>query len=222
MISLHGFLGRGADVKTFGSFTPDLFAPGADFLPAEGFEAFCSKFLATAAGDERVLFGYSFGGRLALHLAMAAPERWDRVILVSTSPGLLTPEEKLNRQASDDRWAKKFLEMPWAQVLAEWNGQEVFKGSREPERFEGDYDRELLARALAEYSWAKMQMTPGRLMRLQNVQWVVGERDTKYMQMFAELRESRVIKDISILPAAGHRAIFDNPGALAALVAQGY
>ena len=46
--------------------------------------------------DRCSIAGYSFGGRLALYLALEFPARFDRVILESTSPGLAT---EIDRQA---------------------------------------------------------------------------------------------------------------------------
>ena len=48
-----------------------------------------------AAGPERfVLCGYSLGGRIALHVALAAPERVSRLVLVSTTAGIEDAAER--------------------------------------------------------------------------------------------------------------------------------
>jgi 2-succinyl-6-hydroxy-2,4-cyclohexadiene-1-carboxylate synthase len=48
------------------------------------------------------LLGYSMGGRLALHLALAAPERFTALILESTSPGIADPAEREQRRQDDE------------------------------------------------------------------------------------------------------------------------
>ena len=54
-------------------------------------------------GIERTaLLGYSMGGRVALHFALAAPERLSALVLESASPGIADPQERAARVASDD------------------------------------------------------------------------------------------------------------------------
>ena len=53
------------------------------------------------------LLGYSMGGRLALYTAALYPEEINRLILESASPGLLTAEERLQRQHSDNELADR-------------------------------------------------------------------------------------------------------------------
>src|SRR3989304_3537640 len=47
--------------------------------------------------EQTVLLGYSMGGRLALHLALAAPERIAALFLESASPGIDDPTERAAR-----------------------------------------------------------------------------------------------------------------------------
>jgi 2-succinyl-6-hydroxy-2,4-cyclohexadiene-1-carboxylate synthase len=47
------------------------------------------------------LLGYSMGGRVALALAIAAPERLWALVLESTSPGLRDPEARMTRAVQD-------------------------------------------------------------------------------------------------------------------------
>ena len=51
------------------------------------------------------LLGYSMGGRLALYLACHFPERFSRLILESSSPGLATAAEQAARRQSDEALA---------------------------------------------------------------------------------------------------------------------
>lgn len=58
-------------------------------------------------GLERVhLLGYSMGGRVALHLALAAPARIESLILESTSPGIEDEAERRARVRSDESLAQ--------------------------------------------------------------------------------------------------------------------
>src|SRR3972149_2238160 len=51
--------------------------------------------------EQTVLLGYSMGGRLALHLALAAPERTAALFLESASPGIDDPTEREARRGAD-------------------------------------------------------------------------------------------------------------------------
>lgn len=57
--------------------------------------------------DQCFLIGYSMGGRLALYLTLYFPQRFIKVILESTSPGLTTETAKLARIKSDAQIARK-------------------------------------------------------------------------------------------------------------------
>ncbi|HZD06188.1 MAG TPA: alpha/beta fold hydrolase, partial [Longimicrobiales bacterium] len=59
-------------------------------------------------GVERASWiGYSMGGRVALGAAVLYPERVDRLVLESASPGLATPEEREARRAQDEARARE-------------------------------------------------------------------------------------------------------------------
>ncbi len=51
--------------------------------------------------DQCFLVGYSMGGRLALYLACFFPERFPKVVLESSSPGLKTRREREERREGD-------------------------------------------------------------------------------------------------------------------------
>ncbi|HEY9428810.1 MAG TPA: alpha/beta fold hydrolase, partial [Gemmatimonadaceae bacterium] len=51
------------------------------------------------------LLGYSMGARVALHTALAAPERIGALIVESGSPGIADDAERANRRAADDALA---------------------------------------------------------------------------------------------------------------------
>ena len=54
-----------------------------------------------ALGGERfALAGYSMGGRIALHAALALGDRVDRLVLVGASPGIADPAERAARRAA--------------------------------------------------------------------------------------------------------------------------
>src|ERR1700728_4014819 len=48
----------------------------------------CVEHVLARSPERFALCGYSLGGRVALHVALAAPERVSRLVLVSTSAGI--------------------------------------------------------------------------------------------------------------------------------------
>src|ERR1041385_1856831 len=105
-------------------------------------------FMRDIETPERVLLGYSMGGRLALQ-ALIEGANFDRAVIVSA--GLNLEEGRDERRARVDAWAKRFESDPWDDVMRDWNAQPVFGGHVLP-RFESDYDRHELARQLRENS----------------------------------------------------------------------
>ena len=55
------------------------------------------------AASAFTLCGYSMGGRIALHVALAAPERVERLVLVATTAGIEDAAERAERRAADER-----------------------------------------------------------------------------------------------------------------------
>ena len=112
-----------------------------------------------AAGERRVLLGYSLGGRLALHTLLDAafihPGLWDAAVIVSAHPGLSvgSANERSLRIAADERWAERFERDPWPRLVNDWGAQPVFCGKPWPlARHERDFDRDELRSALSSWS----------------------------------------------------------------------
>ena len=59
--------------------------------------------------DQFILVGYSMGGRIALAYTVNYPDRVSSLILESSSPGLKTEKERIERKAADKRLAEKIL-----------------------------------------------------------------------------------------------------------------
>ena len=128
---------------------------------------------------ERVLVGYSMGGRLALQ-ALIAGAAFERAVIVSA--GLNLEEGREQRRARDETWARRFESDPWDDLMRDWNAQPVF-GGHVVERFESAYDRRELARQLRENSPGVLPPLAPRLHEITiPMLWVVGERDKTYVE----------------------------------------
>src|SRR3954463_15869492 len=86
------------------ALVPDLPGHGQAAHRTPSFDAVTAY--VRALGPERfTLAGYSMGGRIALHDALALPPRGERLVLVGASRGLADPAERAARRAADDALA---------------------------------------------------------------------------------------------------------------------
>ncbi|MEQ1664113.1 MAG: alpha/beta fold hydrolase [Bdellovibrionales bacterium] len=229
ILALHGFLGLPSDwdpiQKIIKKHSPEtLFQSINLFSEKSLLQAASPKDLAKKLNQQQknqhvernILVGYSLGGRLALQAAFDKPGLWDEIALVSTHPGLLTPEEKELRKKADQKWAIEFSSKPWDEVIKLWNEQEVFAGSIEPNRPEKEFERKALSRALLQWSLAHQDFVGESLATLKSkIHWYAGEKDKKFIELFSHLKADGFVEDFQSIEKSSHRVIFDNPEALA-------
>jgi 2-succinyl-6-hydroxy-2,4-cyclohexadiene-1-carboxylate synthase len=170
-------------------------------------------FVRDLATTERVLAGYSMGGRLALQaLIEGAP--FDRAVIISAGLNLDTGREE--RRASDEAWAKRFENDRWDEIMRDWNAQPVF-GGHVVERFEQDYDRRELARQLRENSPGVLLPLGPRLHEIQiPILWIAGERDNAFVEIGKRAVSLLPNAELWICPDAGHRVPWEQPDAFRA------
>jgi 2-succinyl-6-hydroxy-2,4-cyclohexadiene-1-carboxylate synthase len=107
--------------------------------------------IASAAGRDSVVVGYSMGGRLALHAALDAS--WAGLVVIGASAGIDDPDERRRRRAADEELAAWIETHAIEDVVARWERNPVFE-SQSPELVEAqrpgrlDHDPVLLARLL--------------------------------------------------------------------------
>ena len=75
--------------------------------------------LAEAPG-RFVLCGYSLGGRIALHVALAAPQRVTALVLIACSAGIEDEAERAERRRSDGALVKQLRSAPFEQFIERW------------------------------------------------------------------------------------------------------
>jgi 2-succinyl-6-hydroxy-2,4-cyclohexadiene-1-carboxylate synthase len=165
-------------------------------------------FLRDLQPADRVLLGYSMGGRLALQaLIDGAP--FDRAVIVSA--GLNLEDDRDERRARDEAWAKRFESDPWDEVLRDWNAQPVF-GGHALQRDERDYDRRELARQLRENSSGALPPLAPRLHEIAiPILWIAGERDPQYVAIGRRAVSLLPNAELWICPGAGHRVPWEQP-----------
>jgi 2-succinyl-6-hydroxy-2,4-cyclohexadiene-1-carboxylate synthase len=152
---------------------------------------------------EKHLIGYSMGGRLAMHALLSNFKNWSSAAFVSSHYGLTDEHEKQSRWQQDQRWSQKFLTYDFNTVIREWNAQPVFENStNEPKREEKNYDVELLAKCLTNWSVSKQKYLLPELEKTKVPQlWMAGEYDKKYSALVSNLANHLIV------PQSAHRLL---------------
>lgn len=172
-------------------------------------------------GPERfALCGYSLGGRIALQVALAAPERVARLVLVSTTAGISDAAERERRRGADRRLAEELERGPYEGFIERWRSQPLFAGdpaevaelAREDQRRNRP---DALAAAMRGIGTGEMEPLWSRLGELpMPVLVVVGSRDERFRAIGERMAGS--IKDAGLLVVpGGHSLQLENPAALA-------
>lgn len=232
IIALHGFLGLPRDwlalEPLLGPRTEppktqlktqltarDLWRDARDEL---SLEAWSEKFISTlpAGGEKPLLIGYSMGGRLAMHAALLAPERFRGAVFVSANPGLSDEAERRRRIETDSLWARRFLSDEWSKILADWNSQPVLKpaGPETSEispRLDADFDRRALANAMNLWSLGRQRDLRRELAQLSIPHcYVTGQEDAKFTELVTAMEKSPAART-EIIAGAGHRVPWEKP-----------
>jgi 2-succinyl-6-hydroxy-2,4-cyclohexadiene-1-carboxylate synthase len=236
VVMLHGFGGTRRCWDAVSAALPvGELEPLALDLPGHGEAAACPRPITFAACVERVLAesperfvlcGYSMGGRIALQVALAAPERVQRMVLVSTSAGIADAAERRERRRADERLATRLEREPLEHFVERWRAQPVFAGDpawvRELAASEQRRNRpEALAAALRGLGTGRMEPLWERLDRLAMPCAVLaGDRDARYLALGRRLAAGLPAGELIVVPG-GHGLPWERPGAVAAAIARG-
>jgi 2-succinyl-6-hydroxy-2,4-cyclohexadiene-1-carboxylate synthase len=229
VVLLHGFAGTGRawdpvierlDRERYNALAPDLRGHGGarDERPV-AFAAMAADVLA-AAPERFVLCGYSMGGRIALHVALAAAERIDRLVLVATTAGIDAPVERAARRADDERLAEFADAAPIEAFADRWTSQPLFAGTplEAAKLWRHDVlrnDPRALATVLRGVGTGAMTPMWDRLGELTMPAAVLaGERDPKFVELARRLAAKLPNAELRIVPDAGHGLPREAPDAI--------
>ena len=195
LVFLHGFLGSPQDWEGVIRCLPEFSCQALEYpfqIPPNS-----------------IVIGYSMGGRIALRCSQPK-------IVLSTHPGLQTPEEKAARSLHDQQWAHKLRHEPLEIFLKAWYDQPLFESLRKHPDFPKIFSRRLkhdsqkLALMLEQESLAHQEFS------LPKAIFLHGQFDTKFAQLYQSLKiPSLEISD------AGHAAHLENPQGFAVVIRQG-
>ena len=167
------------------------------------------------------LIGYSLGGRVALHLAAAAPERVRGLIIESASPGLADPTERRTRLASDLVLADEIERAGLEAFVHGWERQPLFASQRSLPAAERMMlrsqrlrnDSRGLANSLRGMSAGRQEPLWERLPGLATPTLIlVGELDRKYCELGRQMATDLPNARLEVIPKAGHTIHLERPG----------
>lgn len=244
LLFLHGFTGNSQDfssiipllLKSYCCLAVDL--PGHGKTRLIGDES-CYNMSKTAQAlihllddlqiDKCLLLGYSMGGRLALYMTLHFPERFDKVVLESASPGLKTEKERSHRLEADLQLAQKLENSNIKDFLFNWYDRPLFKSLKNSPHFDKLIETRLannpleLAKSLRNMGtgnqpslWEKLAQNQIPLLLL------AGEYDDKFTTINIEIASLCPAATLEIVPKAGHNIHFENIDTFVALVRQFY
>jgi 2-succinyl-6-hydroxy-2,4-cyclohexadiene-1-carboxylate synthase len=242
LLLLHGFSGN---IRAWDAVRPelakftqviaiDLIGHGCSTAPVDAdrytFAWACRDLVALLDALELPsvdLLGYSMGGRLALHLAVQAPERISRLLLESASPGIEHDDARRQRIDSDARLAERIERDGIAAFVAEWEqlpllqpAPHVSAAARQEHHAQRLRNKPLgLANSLR--GMGAGQQTPlwSRLAQVnQPVHLIVGADDVRYREIAERMHAVLPRAELAVVPDAGHTVHVDQPVRFVTLV----
>ena len=171
-----------------------------------------------------VWVGYSMGGRVALHVALAHPELVGGLVLVGAHPGIEDAAERAERRAADERLAADLRRDGVDAFLERWLALPLFAGLPPWARFD-DERRRNTAEGLASSlelagtgTQAPLWEALGRLAATP-VLAVAGAEDAKFAAVADRLAHAvGPTAAVRLVPGAGHAAHLERPAVFGALL----
>ncbi len=230
LVLLHGFTHTGASWEGVIAALPERYRPVALDLRGHGsasarrpvsLEGVIDD-IAAAAEPSFALAGYSMGGRIALHAALALGERVERLILIGASPGLADPAERRSRCAADERLAEALERSSIEDFARRWAQTPVLAG--QPHAVASAVHADRLRNTPAGLAAALRGLGTGALPSLWErlrelampVQVLVGARDLKFRAVAERMIEAIPRAELQIVPDSGHAVHLEAPTVVAA------
>lgn len=233
VFALHGFGGCGLDFAPIAStlskthwYAPDFLGHGQSDCPKD--ERYYSLDLTLSAlkrihdhlGIKKsILLGYSMGGRVALHMVHRYPKLFQALILIGSSPGIMTGDEANERVQSDYLLADKILKVGIDMFQTEWSERPLISTQKNiPTAIKAEMDKRRQKNHPLGLANTLRQLGTGTLPSLWNelvtielpVYLVVGENDKKFMSLADEMSKRLPLYQVIKISDAGHAAHLEN------------
>lgn len=171
--------------------------------------------LVVELGGPATYVGYSLGGRVMLHAAVASPSAVRRAVAISATAGIEDADERSKRAVADDQLADRIERIGVDAFLREWLSQPIF----------GDLSDSIARRDLRSSNSAGgladslRRCSQGRQRPLWNelrslhcpLLAIAGSRDTKYVALARRLATTAPRGTLRVIDGAGHSLVLERP-----------
>jgi len=238
LVLLHGFTGSTRSMASvaeglagrFRTLSIDLVGHGRSDAPRDAARYAMERCVEQVAGalDALIakrahLLGYSMGGRVALALCAARPERVASALLVGASAGIADPDARAARRRADEALAERIERDGVPAFVDAWMAQPLFETQRH--RLSATVLDAARGQRLNNRAWGLANALRGMGASAQPplhealgalrtpVCLAVGAEDDKFQAIAAELAARIPAARVEAVPAAGHAAHLENPNA---------
>lgn len=238
VIMLHGFTGSEHSFEPIIPYFSSEIEVIAPLLPGHGKNptlledlsmesqvAWLRKFITSNELEDAALLGYSMGGRLAIGYAMKYPVK--QLILVSSSPGIQSLEERKVRSRADSKLAERIRDYGIEEFVSYWEQIPLFATQQS---LPDDVKRRIreerlqhqplqLSRSLEQFSTGQMPSYWDQLGTYSgSVTVVVGDQDTKFVAIGEAMHHLFENSQRIVVPNAGHAIQVENPKIFATII----
>ncbi len=203
----------------------DLPGHGRSQAPPSGYEfSDCVgdllESLSGAGIDRCCVVGYSMGGRIALGLTVRAPDRVERLLLESASPGIDEAAARARRRDQDEALAAKIASGDFTEFIDRWMQLPLFRSPSRPAVAQLDESRRLRLRNRPAAIAASLRALgtgsqPSYWSELQQldlpVSLLTGEHDHKFNRIADQMSELLPRCTRHAIRDAGHTTHLDRP-----------
>jgi len=233
IVLAHGFTQTARSWDTFAALLIDK-VPGAEVvavdLPGHGSAAtiradlWQSADLLTETGGTATYVGYSMGGRVALHAALAHPELVERLVVIGATAGIDDADERASRRRADAQLADHIEDVGVDMFVDEWLAGPLFAGLTPLTAGRDDRLRNIapaLAASLRTTGTGTQAPLWDRLGEIRiPVLVIVGELDSKFCQLGERLVSFLPDAVLAVVPDVGHSVHLEAPAATAEIVSR--
>lgn len=198
--------------------------PGhGDAAPPADADLWGSANTLVRTGGTGTYIGYSMGGRVALHAALAHPDQVQRLVLIGATAGLEDLDERTSRRAADERLADHIEDVGVETFIDEWLENPLFAGLTVETAQRADRLRNTapgLAASLRSTGTGTQQPLWERLGEIRCPTLVLaGEHDAKFVALGRRLADGLGIGALEIIAGAGHSVHLEQPDATCEAIA---
>lgn len=203
----------------------DLPGHGDSAAPA-GSDLWASATALVDDGGTATYVGYSMGGRVAIHAALAHPDRVESLVLIGATAGIDDPRERAARRTADEALADHIEDVGADVFIDEWLTNALFAGLDDESAGRADRLRNTAAGLAASLRATGTGTQTPLWERLGEIAVpvlvLVGADDTKFTLLGERLVAGLPDATLQVIPGAGHSVHLEAPAATADAIARWY